>query len=493
MAAAWGVPPVNLARRLLRTKPTERIVAESGRGEGGELRRTMSLWQLTLFSVGATLGTGIFVVLGQAVPKAGPAVVLAFVLAAITALFSALSYAELAGTIPVSGSSYSYAYATLGELVAWVCGWCLMLEYAVSVAAVAVGWGEYLNAFLRSLLGVTLPDAITRSPGQGGVVNVAAILIVLLATWLLLYGASESATANAVLVLIKIVVLLFFCAVAFTAFRSRNLAPFAPMGVAGIAGAASQVFFSYIGFDAASTAGEEARNPRRDLPLAIILSLAVVTAVYVLVALAAVGAMPWTAFDAERTEAGLARIADLAAGASWPGLAVSFGAVIAIASVVLTVIYGQTRILFAMSRDGLVPRVFQRIGGRRQVPVANTLLVAAFISVLAGLVPLGRLAEATSIGTLFAFTLVNIGVLVLRRRSPGLPRGFRTPLFPLTPVLGAVLCVVVMAGLSGVTWVAFGLWMLAGLVCYFVYGFRHSRLHVEAGSQAKPGTTSPQG
>ncbi|MEV4394602.1 amino acid permease [Nonomuraea sp. NPDC049607] len=471
---------MTLAARLLRTKPTERIVAEGGQGEGGELRRTMTLWQLTLFSVGATLGTGIFVILGQAVPKAGPAVVLSFVLAAITALFSALSYAELAGTIPVSGSSYSYAYATLGELVAWVCGWCLMLEYAVSVAAVAVGWGEYLNAFLRSLFGWTLPEAITRSPGQdGGVVNVTAILIVLLATWLLLYGASESARANAVFVLIKIAVLVFFCVVAFTAFQTGNFTPFAPLGVAGITAAASQVFFSYIGFDAASTAGEEARNPKRDLPLAILLSLLIVTAVYVLVAVAAIGAKPWTEFAPESTEASLSQIVDQATGATWPGVIVSFGAVIAIASVVLTVIYGQTRILFAMSRDGLIPRIFQRVNPRHQVPVANTLIVALFISVLAGLVPLGQLAEATSIGTLFAFFIVNVGVLVLRHRSPELPRSFRTPLFPLTPVLGAVFCVIVMAGLAGVTWAAFGLWMLVGLICYFLYGYGHSRLSAE--------------
>ncbi|MFD0883868.1 amino acid permease [Streptosporangium algeriense] len=467
----------SVVRRLLRTKPAEQIVAEGGHGEGGELRRTMTLWQLTLFSVGATLGTGIFVILGQAVPKAGPAVVVSFTLAAVTALFSALSYAELAGTIPVSGSSYSYAYATLGELVAWVCGWCLMLEYAVSVAAVAVGWGEYLNHFLRDLFGRQLPDAITHSPGdQGGVVNVTAVLIVLLATWLLLRGASESATANAVFVLIKVAVLAFFCVVAFTAFESGNLTPFAPLGVAGITAAASQVFFSYIGFDAASTAGEEARNPRRDLPLAILLSLVVVTVVYVLVALTAVGAMPWQQFDPETTEAGLALIADRATGSTWAGLIISFGAVVAIASVVLTVLYGQTRILFAMSRDGLLPRIFERVDPRRQVPVANTVIVAAFVSLLAGFIPLGQLAEATSIGTLFAFAIVNVGVLVLRYTQPDLPRGFRTPFFPLTPVLGVILCVVVMLGLAGVTWLAFAIWMAVGLLAYFLYGYRHSRL-----------------
>lgn len=469
-----------LAQRLFRVKPTDQIVAEGGHGVGGELRRTMSLWQLTLFSVGATLGTGIFVILGQAVPKAGPAVILAFVLAAITALFSALSYAELAGTIPVSGSSYSYAYATLGELIAWVCGWCLMLEYAVSVAAVSVGWGEYLNNFLEGLFGWTLPAAITHSPGdQGGVVNLTAILIVLLATWLLLRGASESATANAIFVLIKVAVLVFFCVVAFTAFEAGNFTPFAPMGIAGITAAASQVFFSYIGFDAASTAGEEAKNPRRDLPLAIVFSLVIVTVIYVAVAVAAIGAMPWQDFDPESTEASLAVIVDLATGATWAGLIVSFGAVIAIASVVLTVLYGQTRILFAMSRDGLLPGVFQKVNPRRQVPVANTLIVAGFVSVLAGLIPLGQLAEATSIGTLFAFAIVNVGVLVLRRTRPDLPRSFRTPLFPVTPVLGVIFCVLVMAGLAGVTWVAFLLWMVVGLLAYFAYGYRHSRLNTE--------------
>ncbi|MFI6794297.1 amino acid permease [Streptosporangium canum] len=468
----------SVAHRLFRTKPADEIIAEGGHGEGGELRRTMTLWQLTLFSVGATLGTGIFVILGQAVPKAGPAVVAAFVLAAITALFSALSYAELAGTIPVSGSSYSYAYATLGELVAWVCGWCLMLEYAVSVAAVAVGWGEYLNHFLKDLFGWELPASIIHSPGdQGGVINLTAILIVVLATWLLLRGASESATANVIFVMIKIAVLVFFCVVAFTAFDTGNLTPFAPMGVAGITAAASQVFFSYIGFDAASTAGEEAKNPKRDLPLAIILSLVIVTIVYVAVALAAVGAMPWQQFNPNTTEASLALIADLATGSTWAGIIISFGAVIAIASVVLTVLYGQTRILFAMSRDGLIPKIFEKVNPRRQVPVANTLIVAAFVSVLAGFIPLGQLAEATSIGTLFAFAIVNVGVLVLRRTRPDLPRSFRTPFFPITPILGVIFCVIVMLGLAGVTWLAFAIWMLVGLLAYFLYGYRHSRLN----------------
>ncbi|HLV76099.1 amino acid/polyamine/organocation transporter (APC superfamily) [Actinomadura hallensis] len=471
-----GTAPGSFARSLLRTKPVDRIVSEGGAGEGGELERSLGLLQLTSISVGATLGTGIFVVLGEAVPLAGPAVVLSFVLAAVTALFSALSYAELAGTIPVAGSSYSYAYATLGELVAWVCGWCLLLEYAVSVSAVSVGWGSYLNAFFDAAFGFTVPAALSSPPGEGGIVNVPAVAVVVLAAFLLLRGASESATANTVMVFLKIGVLLFFCAVAFTAFRSRNLAPFAPMGWAGLSAAGSRVFFSYIGFDAASTAGEEARNPRRDLPMAIVVSLVVVTAVYVLVALAAVGAMHWTEFDISGSEASLARVLDEATGRTWPSVVLSMGAVIAISSVVLTVMYGQTRILFAMSRDGLIPRVFQKVGPRRRVPVANTVIVALFISVLAAVIPLGRLVDATSIGTLFAFALVGVGVIVLRRTRPDLPRGFRVPLFPVTPLLGVGFCGYLMAGLGGVTWAVFALWTLAGLVAYFLYGHRRSRL-----------------
>ena len=434
------------ARRsqLFRLKPVDVIVAQHEEVGGSGLRRSMGLLQLTALSIGATLGTGIFVILGEAVPLAGPAIVLAFVLAAVTALFSALSYAELAGSIPVSGSSYSYTYATMGELVAWVCGWLLMLEYGVSVAAVAVGWGAYIDDLAANTVGAVLPEALSAPPGDGGVFNVPAVAVVLLAMALLLRGTSESARVNTAMVVLKVGVLLFFCVVAFTAFRAGNLAPFVPMGVAGITAAASQAFFSYIGFDAASTAGDEARDPRRDLPRAIVLSLLVVTVVYCLVALAAVGA------------------------------------VIAIASVVLTVLYGQTRILYAMSRDGLVPPVFSKISARRRIPVANTVIVSVVIALLAGLVPLGELANATSIGTLFAFALVNVGVIILRRSRPDLPRTFRTPLYPLTPVLGVLFCLLLVAGLGSATWLVFLAWMLVGLAVYFGYGYRHSALRTGA-------------
>ncbi|MFE1764967.1 amino acid permease [Streptomyces angustmyceticus] len=466
--------PGGLGTRLMRRKPVERLVAEGGKGEGGTLRRSMGLWQLTMISIGATLGTGIFVVLGEAVPDAGPAVIISFVIAGVTALFSALSYAELAGTIPVSGSSYSYAYATLGELVAWVCGWCLILEYGVSVAAVAVGWGQYLNELLAGTIGITIPDALSQPPGDGGVFNLPALLVVLLAMVFLLGGAKESARANTIMVVVKIVALLLFCGVAVQGVKSGNYANFMPMGMAGVSAAGATLFFSYIGFDAASTAGEEAKNPQRDMPRAIMLSLVIVTALYCLVAAIAVGAMPWQKF--EGSEAALAGIMKSVSGQSFWAVLLAFGAVIAIASVVLTVLYGQTRILFAMSRDGLVPKVFAKVHPKSGAPRANTVIVSLFCGILAAAVPLGQLADATSIGTLFAFGLVNIAVIVLRRTRPDMPRSFRTPLSPLFPAIGFLLCLYMMGSLGAVTWVVFGVWMVVGLVVYFGYGLRRSRL-----------------
>ncbi|KUJ64756.1 amino acid permease [Streptomyces albus subsp. albus] len=460
--------------QLMRRKPVERLVAEGGQGTGGSLRRSLGMWQLTMISIGATLGTGIFVVLGEAVPDAGPAVVVSFVIAGLTALFSALSYAELAGTIPVSGSSYSYTYATLGELVAWICGWCLILEYGVSVAAVAVGWGQYLNELLDGTIGVTIPQALAAPPGDGGVFNLPALLVVLLAMGFLLGGAKESARVNTVMVAVKIAALLLFCGVAYTGIRAGNYTPFMPLGMAGVSAAGATLFFSYIGFDAASTAGEEAKNPQRDLPRAIMLSLVIVTALYCLVAAVAVGALPWKQFSG--SDAALAGIMEDVTGQSFWAVLLAAGAVIAIASVVLTVLYGQTRILFAMSRDGLVPKVFSTVHPRTGTPRANTVIVSLFCGGLAAAIPLGELANATSIGTLFAFALVNVAVIVLRRTRPEMPRTFRVPLSPLFPAIGLALCVWMMTSLGTITWIVFGAWMAAGLVVYFGYGIRRSRL-----------------
>ncbi|GAB3696349.1 APC family permease [Saccharopolyspora tripterygii] len=462
-------PGNGVGAQLLRRKPIADLVADSGQGEGGSLRRSLGLWQLTMLSVGATLGTGIFVVLGEAVPLAGPGVALAFVIAGATALLSALSYAELAGMIPVAGSSYSYAYATMGELAAWVCGWCLMLEYGVSVA-VAVGWGQYVNELLQLLVGVSLPESLSAPPGDGGILNLPAAVVVILAMVALLGGARESARVNTAMVLIKTATLVLFCALAFTAVQDGNFSPLLPLGMGGVTAAAGKLFFSYIGFDAASTAGSEARDPQRDLPRAIMLSLALVTVLYCLVALAAVGAMHWTLF--EGTEAALSKVL----GGTTGSILLSAGAIVAVASVVLTVLYGQTRILFSMSRDGLVPGMFSRVDPRTGVPRANTVLVSVFIAVLSAVVPLGELADATSIGTLFAFALVNMAVVVLRRRNPELPRSFRAPLVPLVPVLGVLSCCYLMFSLGAATWLTFGAWMLAGMAIYFGYGRRRSSL-----------------
>lgn len=463
-----------LGTRLMRRKPVEQMVAEGGQGEGGTLRRSLTMWQLTMISIGATLGTGIFVVLGEATPLAGPAVAISFVIAGLTALFSALSYAELAGSIPVSGSSYSYSYATMGEIVAWICGWCLILEYGVSVAAVAVGWGEYLNELLDGTLGVTIPQSVSAPLGEGGFINLPALIVIMLAMVFLMGGAKESARVNTIMVVVKIATLVLFCVIGFMGIKAGNYAPLAPLGVTGISAAAATLFFSYIGFDAASTAGEEAKNPKRDLPRAIMLSLLIVTVLYCLVALIAVGAMPWQ--DFEGTEAALAQIMKDVTGHSFWGVVLAAGAVIAIASVVFAVLYGQTRILFAMARDGLVPKVFAKVDARTGTPRANTLIVSVFCGLLAATIPLGELANATSIGTLFAFALVNVAVVILRYTRPEMSRTFRVSLFPVTPILGFAFCAYMMFSLPGATWVVFGGWMAAGLVFYFVYGLRRSRL-----------------
>lgn len=466
--------PTSLRQQLARRKPIEQLQAEAARGvDGAPLRRSLGVWHLTMISVGATLGTGILVVLGTAVPLAGPAVWISFVVAGVAALLSALSYAEMAGAVPTSGSSYSYTYATMGEGIAWVCGWCLVLEYAVSVAAVAVGASEYVDETLR-VFGLHLPTALAAPPGDGGAVNLPAALLVLLATAVLLPGARESAWVNTLMVVVKIALLVFFVVVAFTAFRAQNFEPLAPMGAAGVTAAASRLFFSYIGFDAASTAGEEAKDPRRDLPRAIIGSIALITALYILVAIAAIGARSWTSFSAD--EASLVRIVVDVTGQPWVALVFSVGAVIAIASVVLTVLYGQTRILLTMARDGLVPKLFGRVSHRTGTPVVGTLVVGVVVTVVAALVPLGELADATSIGTLVAFALVNVSVLVLRRSRPDLERSYRVPLFPVVPVLGTLCCVLLAVFLGAGTWIAFGLWMLAGVVLYLAYGRRHSTL-----------------
>jgi len=468
---------------LFAVKDHERLVADtqSGTEEGG-LKRAVGALDLTALGVGAVIGTGIFVIIGQGIGDAGPAVILSFVLAAVTCVFAALCYAELASSIPVSGSAYTYAYATLGEFVAWIIGWDLILEYGVSVAGVAVGWGGNLNEFLDNAFGFALPDAIASPPEEGGKVNLPAVAIVAGVAFLLVRGVRETARANLVMVGIKLAILAFFIIVAFTtAFDTDNLSPFSPQGTDGIVSAAALIFFAYIGFDAVSTGAEEAREPKRDLPLAIIGSLALCTVIYILVSIAAVGSLD--AKSLQESDAPLAAVLDEGAGISWAASLLAFGALVAITSVMLTIFYGQTRIIFAMARDGLMPRNIAKVSPRTGTPARLTMGLAVFIGTLAAFVPLEAIAELVNIGTLFAFLLVNIGVVILRHTHPDMERPFKVPLasprFPLFPIVGCILIVYLMTKLEGATWWRFGIWLFIGLALYFVYGRKHSLLQRE--------------
>jgi APA family basic amino acid/polyamine antiporter len=447
---------------------------------GHELKRSVSSLQLTAMGVGAIIGTGIFVVIGEGAGLAGPAVILSFVLAAVACTFSALSYAELASSIPVSGSAYTYSYATMGEIVAWIIGWDLILEYGVSVAAVAVGWGGNFNVFLDAAFGVKLPDAIAKSPEDGGVFNLPAVLIVLLITFLLMRGVRESARTNLVMVSVKLVVLTFFIVVALANFSPKNFTPFFPHGYSSVSSAAAIIFFAYIGFDAVSTGSEEARNPARDLPFAIIGSLVICTFYYILTAVGAIGIA--TPEQMKASDAPLATALKEGAGISWAAWILALGAVVAITSVILVILYGQTRIFFAMCRDGLLPERLAEVNARYGTPAKLTLGLGLLIAVLAALVPLGAIVELVNIGTLFAFVLVNIGVIILRRTRPDMPRPYRVPLSPVFPVLGVVFAVYLMKDLPLATWIRFVVWMAIGLLIYALYGYRNSRLRREHGT-----------
>ena len=446
--------------------------------EGSGLRKAVGVLDLTALGVGAVIGTGIFVIIGEAIGDSGPAIVISFLLAGLTCMFSALSYSELASAIPVSGSAYTYAYATLGELIAFIIGWDLILEYGLSVAAVAVGWGGYLKELLDSLFSINFPSEIANPPGEGGSFNAPAVFLVLSMTALLIAGIRESARTNTVMVVIKVAVLLLFIVIGVTAFDSSNFEPFAPNGFTGMVDAAALIFFAYIGFDAVSTASEECKEPSRDMPRAIIGSLAIATTIYIAVAVVTSGLLPYDAPKGDTSP--LATALDQGAGIGWGADVISFGALIAITSVVLTILYGQTRIFFAMSRDGLLPDFFAKVWERTKTPALITLTVGLLAAAISAFVPLKEIAKLVNIGTLFAFLIVNVGVIVLRRTKPDLERGYRVPFVPVLPLIGAALCIFLMTYLDGQTWIRFGIWMAIGLLVYAGYGYRHSRLREDA-------------
>ncbi|MFG2881482.1 APC family permease [Streptomyces sp. NPDC048297] len=458
-----------------RIKSPHLLVAESGADrEGHGLKRSMGLFQLICFGVGAIVGTGIFVGLSDSVAQAGPAVVVSYILAAITCVFTAFSFAELGGAIPVSGSSYSFAYAGLGESTAFLVGWCLLLEYGISISAVALGWSQYVNELLHSLTGLQLPHALSAGPGDGGVMNLPAVIVIAMGCVLLVRGVRESARATAAMAAVKLVILLAFCVIGYSAFKDGNLTPFSPAGLGGIGAGTTAAFFSYIGFDAITTAGEEAKNPRRDIPIAIMVCMGLVTLLYCAVALAAIGAIGGD--QVAGRPAALSYVVNEVTGSAVGGGVIAFGAVVAIASVVLAVMYGQTRILMSMSRDGLIPRVFEKVSPKTSTPVAGTLIVAVVFAVPAAFASLDSVMNLCTIGTLAIMAVVNISVIALRRREPGLQRSFRVPLHPVGPLLGVGFCLYLMYETGWETWIQFAVFLVVGLLIYLAYGRRNSTL-----------------
>lgn len=470
---------MSLTEQLTRRKPLARPSSDPGQ----ELSRNLGTFALMMFGVGATVGTGIFFVLQEAVPDAGPAVVVSFIVAGVAAGLAAVCYAELASSIPVSGSTYSYAYHALGELMAMIIAGCVLLEYGVAASAVAVGWSGYFNELTERLIGMHLPDALSYSPvpfedNVTGIINLPAVVLVGLCTMLLIRGASESARVNTIMVLIKLAVLGMFIVLGLTAFESDRFDNFWAQGSAGVSAAAGTIFFSFIGLDAVSTAGEEVRNPQKALPRAIMGALAVVITVYVLVAIAGVGSQPMEEFSSkEQQSAGLSVILHHITGSSVPGTVLAAGAVISIFSVTLVTLYGQTRILFAMGRDKMLPDKFAEVNPRTLTPTFNTLVVGGVVACIAGFVPADYLWDTVSIGTLVAFSVVAIGVMVLRRTQPDLERPFRVPGYPVTPILTVIACVYVLSGLAPITWVIFGCWLLVVLAFYLLWSRHHSRLN----------------
>ena len=462
---------------LLRTKPIDPN-ANTG------LRRCLTAWDLTLLGIGCIIGTGIFVLTGVAAAQhAGPAIVLSFVLSGTACAFAALCYAELAGAVGGAGSAYGYAYAGIGEFPAWVIGWMLLLEYSVATATVSIGWSGYFASILDGFFGVRLPQALTSAPSEGGIANLPAMIIVLTLAALLSWGVKESARFNGVMVMIKLATILAFIAIAAPHVNVDNWSPFIPervvdengvghYGIAGISTAAALIFFAYIGFDAVSTAGEEAVKPQRDLPIGILASLGICTILYIVVSGILTGVVPYQQIDLK------APVAEAMSGLgiSWAKGAVATGAIFGITTVMLVLYYGLTRVVLAMSRDGLLPAGMAAVHPKTQTPVKLILGSGVVIALIAGFSPIGRVAELVNLGTLGAFFLVCLSVIVLRRTRPDMARPFKVPLVPIIPILGMAFCGWLMISLPAVTWLAFGVWMVIGLLIYFAYSHKASTL-----------------
>jgi APA family basic amino acid/polyamine antiporter len=471
---------------LFTRKSLAQLDAES---EHNPLRRSLGPVQLVALGVGSIIGTGIFVLTGTAASQnAGPALVLSMILTTIGCGFSGLCYAEFASMVPIAGSAYTYAYATIGEFVAWIIGWDLILEYALSVSTVAVGWSGYFVSFARDMgvhipLALTVPfgKVVTDSSGAAvtGIINVPAMCIVVLVSTLLLIGIKESANVNAVMVLIKSMVLVVFVVAGAAYVKRANITPFIPpntgafghFGWSGILRGAGVMFFAYIGFDAVTTAAQESRNPQRDMPVGILGSLAICTVLYIGVAIVLTGIVHYSKLNvADPLAVGID-----ATGLTWLSPVIKLSAIFGLFSTMLVQLLGQTRVFFSMSRDGLLPSVFGRVHRRFRTPHVSTMLTGTVCALVAGFTPIEVLGQLVSIGTLLAFVLVCIGVVMLRKSAPHYRRPFRTPWVPWVPAAGAIICLAQMLGLPGETWVRLAIWLVAGLVIYFTYGHRHAQ------------------
>ena len=472
-----------MASKLLRTKPLGSLLADT-ENEGHRLRRALGPFDLVAIGIGCIIGVGIFVLPGvEAATHAGPGIILSFAIAASACACAALCYAELAAMIPVSGSAYTYGYATLGELLAWIIGWDLVLEYMVGASLVSIGWSAYLVNLIDRLIepfGMVLPHTWTAAPWgpNPGIVNLPAVFIVGVLTLLLIRGIRESSRVNLVMVVVKMVVILGFVGLTVWYIEPANWKPFMPFGFSGVMTAAAIVFLAYVGFDAVSTTAEEARNPQRDMPIGIMGSLIVATVLYMAVAAIMTGVVPYQKLGVADPVALVLNTLKM----PWASAMVSVGALAGITSVLLVLLLAQPRILFSMSRDGLLPPALSRVHPRFRTPYLTTIATGCIVALASALTPINVVAELCSIGTLFAFMIVSAGVIVLRRTRPDLPRPFKVPLFPVVPALGVVLCGYLMASLPLATWIRFGVWLVLGLLVYAGYSYRSSKLNSVAAS-----------
>ena len=463
---------------LFRTKPLVQLLEDTA-GEGHRLRRVLGPFDLVAIGIGCIIGVGIFVLPGvEAATHAGPGIILSFSIAAAACACAALCYAELAAMIPVAGSAYTYGYATLGELVAWIIGWDLVLEYMVGASLVSIGWSAYLVNLIDRIIepfGMVLPHTWTAAPWgpNPGIANLPAVFIVGLLTWLLVRGIRESSRVNLVMVIVKLAVIVVFIGLTVWYIEPANWKPFMPFGFKGVMTAAAIVFLAYVGFDAVSTTAEEAKNPQRDMPIGIMGSLVVATVLYVGVAAILTGVVPYQKLGVADPVALVLNVLEM----PWASAVVSVGALAGITSVLLVLLLAQPRILFSMSRDGLLPSALSRVHPRFRTPHLTTIATGGIVALASALTPINVVAELCSIGTLFAFMIVSAGVIVLRRTRPDLQRPFKVPLFPVVPALGVVLCGYLMLSLPLATWIRFAVWLVLGLVVYATYSYRSSKLN----------------